>query len=238
VRFVAMDSSTPRWLWKLDAEHRLLIAISVMIFVFLALPKSLGLGTRSLVAWDVGVGSLLLLVWGVILTAHPRQIRHRARTDDTNRLVVTIIMLSAASASLFAVLFLLHGGKQLPPAEAAAEIGLSAIAVLCSWFLVHTTLAVRYAHHYYSDMTEEAAQGSDDDPEAGAARGLDFPDEQQPDYLDFAYFSFTIGVAAQVSDVQVTSRLMRQMVLMHSILSFVFNTVVVALSVNIISQLL
>ena len=233
-----MDSSTPRWLWKLDAEHRLLTAIAVMTIVFLALPKSLGIGTRSLIAWDVGVGSLLLLIWGVILTAHPRQIRYRARTDDINRLVVSIVMLSAASTSLFAILFLLHIGKHLPPAEAVLEVGLSAIAVVCSWFLVHTTLAFRYAHHYYSDMTEDSAEGSDEDPEAGAARGLDFPDEQQPDYLDFAYFSFTIGVAAQVSDVQVTSRLMRQTVLMHSILSFLFNTVVVALSVNIISQLL
>ena len=233
-----MDSSTPRWLWKLDAEHRLLTAIAVATIVFLILPKSLGLGTRSLITWDLGVGSLLLLIWGVILTAHPRQIRYRARTDDTNRFVVTIVVLSAASASLFAVLFLLHISKQLPPAEEALEVALSAIAVICSWFLVHTTLAIRYAHHYYSDMTEESAQGSDEDPEAGAAQGLDFPDEKQPDYLDFAYFSFTIGVAAQVSDVQVTSRLMRQMVLMHSILSFLFNTVVVALSVNIVSQLL
>ena len=67
-----MNSSTPRWLWKLDAEHRLLATIAVVTIVFLALPKSLGIGTRGLIAWDVGIGCLLLLIWGVVVTAHPR----------------------------------------------------------------------------------------------------------------------------------------------------------------------
>lgn len=230
-----MRSSTPPWLWKLDAEHRLLIALGVAIGTFVSLPKDLEFGTRAVITWDASVGTLLLLTWSVILTAHPRQIRYRAQTDDTNRLVVAILIVSAASASLFAILLLLKISKQLPPAEEALAVGLSVIAVICAWLVVHTTFCVRYAHHYYSSL------GQADTTEvegAASAGGLEFPNLREPDYLDFAYFAFTIGIAAQVSDVQVTSRLMRRMVLVHSILAFLFNTVLVALSINIVSQLL
>jgi uncharacterized membrane protein len=235
-----MRSSTPPWLWKLDAEHRLLIAVGVAIVGFFSLPNMLGLGTRSITAWDMGIVSLLLLTWSVILTAHPHQIQHRARTDDTNRLIVAILVVGAASASLMAVLFLLHIGKSLPPTEEALEVALCAIAVVASWLVVHTTFCLRYAHHYYNALTHSgsAHHTTPPDTEPKIVAGLEFPDEQHPDYLDFAYFAFTIGMTAQTSDVQVNSRLMRRLTLVHGMLSFVFNTVVVALSVNIISQLL
>ncbi|MBD3884091.1 DUF1345 domain-containing protein [Phormidium tenue FACHB-886] len=234
-----MRSSTPLWLWKLDAEHRLLIALGVAIGTFVNLPKNLEFGTRAVITWDASVGTLLLLIWSVILTAHPRQIRHRAQTDDTNRLVVTVLIVSAASASLFAILLLLRISKQLPPAEEALAVGLSVVAVVCAWLIVHTTFCVRYAHHYYSNLGQAdlIQPDSTQAEEAALAGGLEFPNLREPDYLDFAYFAFTIGVAAQVSDVQVTSRLMRRMVLLHSVLAFLFNTVLVALSINIVSQL-
>ena len=223
-----MRSSTPRWLWKLDAEHRFLITLGMALLVFLTLPQ-LGLGIRTLISWNVGTGSLLMLIWSVILTAHVSQIRRRAQTDDTNRVVIGFLVIGAASASLFAVVFLLKSSKQLPPAEEALAVVLSVLAIVGSWLVVHSTFCLRYAHHYYSN--------ADGDMDAEPAGGMEFPNQDQPDYLDFAYFAFTIGMTAQTSDVQVTSSTMRRLTLAHGLLSFGFNTVVVALSINIISQL-
>ena len=105
------------------------------------------------------------------------------------------------------------------------HILVSVLAVICSWFLVHTVFIFRYAHIYY---------GSGDKP----VGGLDFPGDDEPDYLDFAYFSFIIGMTSQVSDVDITSSVMRRLALLHGILSFFFNAVIIALSINIISGLI
>jgi uncharacterized membrane protein len=225
-----MPSSTPRWLWKLDATHRLLIALAGAIAAFLLLPSAFGLSTRILVAWDAGVGWLLLLTWSIIVTAHPRQIQHRAQTDDISRLIVGVLLISATSVSLFAIMFLLRETKNIPPAQEDLHVVLSILAVLGSWLVLHTVFCLHYAHQFYSPKHTDEQQES--------PGGLDFPGNQQPDYLDFAYFSFVIGMTAQVSDVEISSRTIRRIALFHGMLSFAFNTVVVALSVNIISQLL
>lgn len=222
-----MRRSTPQWLWRLDAEHRLVIALGTAIVAFL-LSQQASLATRFLTVWDAAASCFLILTWSVIATAHPRQIQIRAQTDDTNRLVVGVVVLGAALFSLLAVIFLLSSTKNLPPLREAIHVALSVLAVACSWFVVHTIFCFRYAHRYYSSQSPETKE---------RGFGLDFPDDAQPDYLDFAYFAFVIGMTAQVSDVQVTSRTMRRLVLLHGILSFGFNTVVVALSINIIAQL-
>ena len=94
-----------------------------------------------------------------------------------------------------------------------------------SWFLVHTVFAFRYGHLYYGD---------DEDEPANHAAGLEFPKEPAPDYLDFAYFAFVIGMTFQVSDVEISSRRLRRLVLFHGIISFLFNTVILALSISVI----
>ena len=104
---------------------------------------------------------------------------------------------------------------------------MSIVAVLCSWFLVHTTFALHYARRYYQDKTAR--------PHAENAGGLDFPEKGEPDYWDFAYYSLVIGMTSQVSDVGTTSRGMRRLTLIHSVLSFFFNTVVLALAINIVA---
>jgi uncharacterized membrane protein len=108
------------------------------------------------------------------------------------------------------------------------HITLTLLAVISSWAVVHTVFGLRYAHTYYGD-------GEDPRRHAG---GLDFPGERAPDYMDFAYFSFVIGMTFQVSDVQITSRGLRQLVLVHGILSFAFNTIILALTINTLSALL
>src|SRR5690606_27864512 len=100
-------------------------------------------------------------------------------------------------------------------------------AVICAWLLVHTLFTFRYAHLFYSRLGEEQER-------SGFIGGLDFPKETKPDYLDFTYFSFVIGMTFQVSDVEISSRRIRRLALMHAVVSFIFNTVILALSINII----
>ena len=107
-------------------------------------------------------------------------------------------------------------------------VPVSFFSILCSWALVHTILTFHYAHLYY-----------DDDKTGNKANygGLQFPNDDTPDYRDFAYFSFVVGMTFQVSDVQVTDKTMRRLVLAHGLISFVLNTFVVALTVNFIAGL-
>ena len=136
----------------------------------------------------------------------------------------------AACASLLALGYLLGTVKDLSKGRVTEHIALAVGTVLCSWALVHTVFTLRYAHLYYLGSTEKA----DGDP----CGGLDFPAEKTPDYMDFTYFSFVIGMTFQVSDVQITSRRIRRLALVHGLVSFAFNTVILALSINIISGLL
>ncbi len=193
------------------------------------MPHSARLLTRLLLAWDLDILCMLILSWSVIVTAHPNQIRQRAQTQDINRIFVGFIVVSAAIASLFAVIFVLGTSKNLPPEIVGLHIALSAASVVGSWLIVHTVFTLRYAHYYYAREQSHLLEDH--------AGGLDFPGDKLPDYWDFAYFSFVLGMTFQVSDVQITSRSMRRLALLHGLLSFAFNTIIVALSINIISSL-
>ncbi len=226
-------TSTPNWLWYLDAQHRLTLSLTVAALVFLLVPHSLRLLTRTLIAWNSGVLCLLLLAWSVIVTAHPRQIKKRAQTQDTNRLFIAVLFVSAACASLLAVAFLLGTSNTLPPKQLGLHIALSGVSMVFSWLVVHTVFTLRYAHYYYRPERK-----TPNEPNETHVGGLDFPGEEQPDYLDFAYFAFVLGMTFQVSDVAITSRLIRRVALLHGLLSFWFYTFIVALSINIISSFL
>lgn len=139
-------------------------------------------------------------------------------------------MVAAACTSLLAIAFLLKETKDLSPILVTLHVVLAIVTVVSSWLLIHTMFALHYAHSYYGNDTETNSEDH--------AGGLDFPEEKQPDYWDFLYFSFVIGMTAQVSDIQVTSQPMRHLALIHSVLSFFFNKVILALSINIIAWLL
>jgi uncharacterized membrane protein len=130
----------------------------------------------------------------------------------------------AAVASLAAIAIELYGIHDDPAGRQVFRLTVAAITILCSWFFVHTIYAIHYAHEYYGD--------------AGERQGLKFPHENRPDYWDFLYFSFNLGAAAQTSDVVVTSKRMRRLVLAHTILAFLFNTTILALAVNVGAGLL
>jgi uncharacterized membrane protein len=152
-----------------------------------------------------------------------------ARLQDSGRTAIFIFVVVAALASIIAVSALLGSAKDLKGGHLAEYIILTGLTVLSSWCLVHTVFTLHYAHIFY--------QASDERPDEAEGDGLAFPDEKHPDFLDFAYFSFVIGMTCQVSDVQITSRRMRRLALIHGLLAFAFNTVILALSVNLASNL-
>jgi uncharacterized membrane protein len=152
--------------------------------------------------------------------------------QDVSRTLIFIFVVVAACAGLFAVGFLFFANKgvtQRP--HFFLHLLMSLVAVISSWMLVHTVFGLRYAHTYYGDPDGPAG------PQQHAG-GLEFPGGREPDYMDFAYFSFVIGMTFQVSDVQITSREFRKLVLLHGMLSFGFNTVILALTINTVSSLL
>ena len=191
-------------------------------------PVGVNLISRWVAAWDVCALATLLLIGAAMVTADAASIRKVANTEDPSRALAFVFVLVAALASLLAVVALLGTIKSLPPGRLAVHIILSAAAVLESWLLVHTVFTLRYAHIYYDSSNK-----------GGDTGGLDFPgDDPEPDYLDFAYFAFTIGMAAQTADVTIPGKRQRRTTLLHAIISFGFNTAIVALSISALGSLL
>lgn len=214
---------------RLSARYRMLIGLCLAAIAFALAPAGMDKVSRWVAAWDVFAASTLLLILAAMFTADTASIRKVANTEDPSRVLATAFVIVAAMASLLAVVALLGTIKSLPPPELSLHIGLSIAAVFESWLLVHTVFTLRYAHIYYDA----------DDEKGGDVGGLDFPgDEPEPDYLDFAYFAFTIGMAAQTADVTIPGKRQRRTTLLHALISFGFNTAIVALSISALGSLL
>jgi uncharacterized membrane protein len=179
-----------------------------------------GWAVSVVAGWDAGALTLILLAWRVIWTSDVRRTRQRAASADFGRNAIWALVLLASCFSLFAGIVVLRLARTIEPGGGALLYALSMVAVVVAWTLTHTSYTLRYAHLYYHDDKE--GEG-----------GLTFPGDRKPDDLDFAYFSFTIGMCFQVSDVVITSRQIRRAALGHAILSFAYNTVILALALNL-----
>ncbi len=221
---------TPNSLRKLDARPRLLISIIVSGLVGILLPHWLHLPTRIIIAWNFGVICFLAMAWSMMIRATPEKMRRNAQRQDDGRLAILGLVVTAACISLFAIGVMLKNTKDLTLTILTLHVTLAGMTVICSWLLIHTMFAGHYAHLYYRNDSESA---NDDN-----AKCLDFPQENQPDYWDFLYFSFVIGMTCQVADVSITSRAIRKLALVHGVLTFFFNTVILAISINIIAGLI
>jgi len=242
------------YITRLDAHHKLLIALVAALIVFALTSGNISLKTQLIVTWITFALIMLSLYWSTILTVHPLDMKKVARTQDSNRTLIFIFVLAAAVASLFVVVLLLSSTKELSGVELSMQVILSVSAVTCSWAMVHTIFAFRYAHLYYElaepeskskaeikskeEQKSKAELKPEQELEPKYIEGLEFPKELKPDYLDFAYFSFVIGMTFQVSDVEISSKRIRRLALMHGLVAFAFNTIIVALSINIISGLI
>ena len=169
--------------------------------------------------------SFLGLTWRLMLRATPEMMQRSALQEDEGRYTILSLIAVTACISLVAVALIPHE-KGISTPILVMHLGISIATIIGSWLLVHTVFTQHYAHVYYQgDRTLEERQSA----------GLNFPGELEPDYWDFLYFSFVIGMTSQVSDISVTSRQMRRLSLMHGILSFFFNTTILAISINIVA---
>jgi uncharacterized membrane protein len=220
-----------KYINTLDAHHKLYISLAAGSIAFLGLNGKFSTPVHVMLTWLSYCLTSLILSWVTILTSHPADVKREVYAQDSGRTLIFLFAVIAAMVSLFAVLILLQTSSR-SASDLSGHILLSLASVISSWWLVHTIFALRYAHLYYSDIEK----GNKDQVQKPG--GLDFPDEDQPDYLDFTYFSFVLGMTFQVSDVQINSKRIRRLVLVHSLLSFAFNTIIVALSINIVSGLM
>ncbi len=178
------------------------------------------------VLWDAFAMVFILTSWIVFFTRPVSEIIKQANKEDGSRVFVMTSIIISSFAGLFAVLLLLIAKPESTGRELISVI-LSIAGMVLSWVMVHTIFTFHYAHMYYDE-------GIDDTPDGLALR---FPGEAKPDYTDFAYFAFVIGMTFQVSDVAINSRKIRRTTLAHSLLAFALNTFVVALTINLIAGL-
>jgi uncharacterized membrane protein len=219
---------TPHLFMRMDAQHRFMISLVISAIAFFLVDGRYSTPSVILFTWMSFALSVIIMIWITFLSSHPREVRKIAKLQDSSRAMLFAFVIVASVVSLTAVFFLLKASKG-NHANVDSHIFLAITAVFISWWLVHTIFTTRYAHMYYDTDKDDGS------PRKGG--GLQFPDETEPDYLDFVYFSFVIGMTFQVSDVEISSREIRRLAWLHGLISFVFNTAIVALSINVISGL-
>jgi uncharacterized membrane protein len=202
-----------------------------VVVYWLASTGVLDLATRLLVAWNAAIVLFLMLAGIAMRRATGESMRKHAQELDEGHYTVLIMAIVTATASLAAIVFELINLRNNPGGDAILHIGLSGLTILTAWSFIHIIFTEHYAHEFYVDRNRETT-GIEE------SKGLKFPRTQEPDYLDFLYFTFTIGVANQTADVAIESRAMRVLVLIHSIISYFFNTIILALTINIAASLL
>lgn len=205
------------------AHTMLLLSILIGIIVFVVLPDSIRLTSRLLIGWNVCAGLFLVVIFANIMRADVQRIRLRAQLEDEGRIALLLLTGIAGIASLSAIIVEL--GTQSGVPRTSDQVILALITTTLSWAFIHTVFALHYAHEFYGSR---AARG-----------GLNFPDgSSEPDYWDFIYFSFVIGMTSQVSDVGISSKGIRRTATAHGVLSFLYNVALVALTVNIAANAL
>ena len=215
---------------EFEAHRRFSLAVVVALLTFVATGRWLELKVSLIVSWDAFARCSLALAWAGIIFTDAKTRVEEAKLQDSSRTAIAICLVVAAFAGLFGAALLLHTAKKLEGSEAVWHVALAILTVVASWLLVHTVMSLHYAHMCYQIAGKSR--------EKSIGVGLRFPNEPQPDFLDFAYFSFVIGMTCQTADVEITSRQVRRTALLHGLLAFGFNAVIVALSLNLASSLL
>jgi len=196
------------------ARPRFFVSLAIGLVALVLLPSVMRSATRLLIAWDIAIALYLTLIYTTLVTS-PEAIRRNAAMMDDGRFGILVLTSVAAFATFGAIVTELGGGHR---ALYSLILALGTIAL--SWAAIHTTFALHYAHEYYR---------------GDAVGGLVFPGNEAPDYWDFVYFSFVVGMTAQVSDVGITDRVIRRTATAHGIASFFFNTALLALTINIMA---
>jgi uncharacterized membrane protein len=224
---------TGRWLRHLypvqlvRARPRLFIAGVSGAAVAALLPDWLAMRliTRLLIGWNAGAWLYVVLAGIMMARSTPERTRRRARLQDEGQFVIISLVMASAIASLAAIGVELAVVKDLHGTLRYSHLALALSTILCSWAFTHVMFALHYAHDYFVALIN------------GQRPGLAFPGDEAPEYSDFLYLSFIIGTSAQTADVSFTSRAMRRVALAHCVLAFIFNTTVLALTINMAASL-
>ncbi len=212
-----------RLLRLVRSRPRIFIAAACALAVGLLMPQSLAAHavTRWLIAWNAGAGLYVLLAAVMMVRSSTHHMRHRAQLQDDGQLVILVLVVVAAVASLVAIAGELAVVKDMHGVTKSLHVALAGVTVLTSWAFIQIMFALHYAHDYYAAVCH------------GRPGGLQFPDADPPDYGDFFYFAAIIGTSGQTADVSFMSKPMRRIGSLHCILSYLFNTTVLALLINI-----
>ena len=218
------------WPARVILGHRYTAAACLIgLVAFFVMPDSLDLARRAVLAWDLGAATLLALFLMLLLTEGDDEMMARnAAAQEEGEWTVFAITLAGVVMSFAALTRVLSVAKDMQGLERKLYFSAVALTLFLSWLVTQVVFALRYAHEYY-------------ERQPGASRvdgGLDFPGGLPPDYWDFLYFAMVLGMTFQVSDVQITSRKMRRLATAHGLIGFLFNTVIIALTVNIAASLL
>lgn len=223
-----MNWQSNRLFRLMRARPRIFIAAALAVAVGLLLPTSLvgHLVTRLLVSWNVGTCLYVLLAAIMMIRSSQNHMRHRAQLQDDGEVAILILVVISAIASLVAIAAELAVVKDIHGVLKVAHIALAGLTVISSWAFIQIMFAIHYAHDYYAALSQNRS------------KGLQFPEDEQPDYGDFFYFAAIIGTSGQTADVSFTSKSMRRIGSVHCILAYLFNTTVLALLINIGASLL
>jgi uncharacterized membrane protein len=210
---------------RLHAKLAFAVLVGVAVAGLLTL-TALPWTASVLLGWDVGIAIYLTLTYVMMWRANVAQILRRAAEQDEGAVFILLLSIVATFASLVAIAFALGNAQEQTQSPPTLAVVMAVITILLSWFFVHTIFSMHYAHEYYGT-------GGD-----GKIGGLEFPKDDKPDYRDFLYFSLIIGMTSQVSDVAISSKAIRRIGAIHGVLSFFFKLVVLALTVNLVSNVI
>ena len=215
-------------MFHLRAAYRLIVCffLGAVCFLILYIEK-VEVFTRIVISWDVFGLFMLITIWRMFFSLQPEQVRKQAQVEDESRTIIFVIVLASVLISLMGIVILLNTKtKGLINTHIHGPVSILGVGI--SWLVLHSIFTLRYAHLYYDNI-------SDNNNIKG---GIVFPEENYPDYLDFAYFAFIIGMTFQVSDTNITLKKIRRLALLHGIISFVYNTIIVAISISVIINLI
>jgi uncharacterized membrane protein len=209
------------------ARRRLITGVIAGLLAWIFHPFDVRGVAHVALAWDIGVLLYLLLLAQLFLAERGSTMEEDSEAQETGQWTVFGLTLIGSLLSLAAILSTFSGLPGLKPEVRDARVALVCVTLLLSWLMTNVTFALRYAHEYYDRDENGAVEG-----------GLEFPGTSRPDYLDFVYFSFVLGMTFQVSDVQISAQSLRRLATLHGMVGFLFNTVILALVVNLAAGLL
>jgi uncharacterized membrane protein len=204
-----------------SAKTKVLIAALTGVVVALVSAASLNWRQATLMGWDTAGLLFIMWIWLTVWPMSGKDSAGHALREDPSRAAADILLLVASIASLASITLVLVGAADLHGSARIAQIALGVASVVVSWTVLHTVYALKYAEMYFHE----------------SPGGVDFPGNDEPSYKDFAYLAFTMGMTFQVSDTGFQSTEFRATALRHALVSYLFGTVIVATTINLIAGL-